>query len=990
MSDDESKLQELIEKFKKDESFYKTAAYNEANCRLEFLDPLFKILNWDISNKQGNQPHLREVIVEKNSEGRRPDYTMQLHGRSKYHVEAKKPSVFIDYDNSCSFQARQYGWSSKHRIVLLTNFEYLLIYDATIMPNDFDESNVALLKKYHYTEYVAKADELKELLSKQSVYSGQYESILDKYFGKDTPQGMRIPVDQDFLKKINGWRLQLAEYLYNVKGHHIDQINDETQRFINQLIFLRICEDRNLPLYHNLKDTINDESTLIQQLEQLIKKADKSYNSGLFSGPSIIFDLKVDTIKKIVEELYYPKSPYVFSLISANLLGSIYEAFLVERLIITSSGAIELAAKDENLDKDIVSTPIEIVSYMTNKTVSKALAGLGINEMLRLHFSDIACGSGVFLLEVYEQIMNYCREWLINNDPSKLLTTDNGELKLPFNIKKNILLSCIYGIDIDPHAVEAAKFNLLLKLLEDENEPLLVGVQPILPDLSNNIVCGNSLVGSDNILVSSLSTEELTNINPLDWNNINLDIIIGNPPYVSTEHMKALLENKEVDVYKKKYVTSVGQFDKYFIFLERAIDKVQDGGFVCYIIPNKFSKIKAGKKLREKLTKDNYIVEFIDFGSTQLFKDKKKITYSSIVLIQKKKQEEFSYLKVKNLDEFWANIDSLNFIKFDSDVISGKPWGLTNSPTLFRIINNNHPKYQPLINIATPFNGIQTSAEKIYSFEKRDLISISDDYYQVNVGSKEYLIEKAILKEYFKPNKVAGNFKMGSYDIFKANKLLIFPYDGLGKLYTLNVMKKRFPETLKYLTAYYDELKPRQVDVTGVRDVPGATKDTWYQYGRDQGLTAFNNKKKIIVGILSKNPLYLYDENNLVIASGGTAGYCGIESKVNSQYSLEYLQAYLAHPRTDYILSLMASDFEGDYYARGTNVLNRIPIKILDFTNPSQKALHDEIVVKAQMVYKLNAVIENSSGLKRTTPLERRVSHLLDEIFELINEVYKI
>ena len=82
---------------------------------------------------------------------------------------------------------------------------------------------------------------------------------------------------------------------------------------------------------------------------------------------------------------------------------------------------------------------------------------------------------------------------------------------------------------------------------------------------------------------------------------------------------------------------------------------------------------------------------------------------------------------MKNLDEFWANIDSLNFIKFDSDVISGKPWGLTDSPTLFRIINNNHPKYQPLINIATPFNGIQTSAEKIYSFEKRDLIVLVND-----------------------------------------------------------------------------------------------------------------------------------------------------------------------------------------------------------------------------------------------------------------------
>ena len=132
-------------------------------------------------------------------------------------------------------------------------------------------------------------------------------------------------------------------------------------------MFLRICEDRNLPVYHKLKETISDTSTLHIKLEELFREADKKYNSGLFSGENIIFDLNNSVIIDMIEGLYYPQSPYMFNIIEPNMLGKIYEMFLTEQLILLDNGSIGLAKKTDCNNRSVVTTPTEIVKYMVEK-----------------------------------------------------------------------------------------------------------------------------------------------------------------------------------------------------------------------------------------------------------------------------------------------------------------------------------------------------------------------------------------------------------------------------------------------------------------------------------------------------------------------------------------------------------------------------------------------------------------------------------------------
>ena len=128
--------------------------------------------------------------------------------------------------------------------------------------------------------------------------------------------------------------MALSNELYAQGGRYasLEVLNDVVQEFINQIVFLRICEDKNLPLYHKLKDTITDDTQLQSKLEELFRSADQRYNSGMFSGEDIIFDLSCEVIKDMIEGLYYPQSPYLFNIIEPNLLGKIYEIFLTEQL----------------------------------------------------------------------------------------------------------------------------------------------------------------------------------------------------------------------------------------------------------------------------------------------------------------------------------------------------------------------------------------------------------------------------------------------------------------------------------------------------------------------------------------------------------------------------------------------------------------------------------------------------------------------------------
>lgn len=967
--------------------------YNETSCRNEYIDSFLEILGWDVTNKKEKDLQFREVVAEYNlSKKERPDYSLTLSGVPKLFVEAKKPSVDILSDPEPALQARKYGWNAGHKIVVLTNFENLVLYDTTVVPHEGDAPSVARYRVYNYQEYLSKYDDINKLISRESVYSGVFDEYFDsKFSGADH---VTESVDMYFLRQVNQWRVALANELYKKGGSYanIDVLNDAVQEFINQIVFLRICADRNLPLYHSLQENIKDKENLHSELEKMFKAADKRYNSGLFERNKIIFDLDNEIIKKIVEGLYYPQSPYLFNIIAPNMLGKMYEMFLTEELFI-SDGRVTLRKKKDSKNRSIVTTPDEIVRYMASKTMKELCIDKAPDQIKQLRIADIACGSGIYLEEIFSQLQEYCVNWYLENDEQHLERGPGGRYKLPLKEKRELLTKCLYGIDVDIHAVEVAKFSLLIKLIEDETFPSVFSSDKILPDLVGNIFYGNSLVDSDMIADIDISESERIEIVPFDWSEMNVsefDVIIGNPPYVNTSDMYSLLPLKEVkEVYKKKYDTAYKQFDKYFIFIERALNKLKPKGYLCYIVPNKFFKIDSGKKLRKLIADAKILKSLEDFGDAQLFVD--KTIYSSIILLQKSEQKSFRYASLRTLVALW-NDDEKDSIVINAEEISSAPWRLTTDINFMRLLKKIHQRSCLITEYVNVFNGIQTSAERpkpIYWFFQDEIVSESKTMLTIIRDAKQYSIEKSILRPFFKPVSQADK-GLNSYSVLKTDKQIIFPYDANGKLISLDVMKTNYAGALAYLNDHYDELVPKSVSPKGKRDVPGATSDTWYQYGRSQALSAFTNTPKLIVGILSKNPLYAYDKNDMLIASGGTAGYCAITLKSDCPYCLEYIQAWLNNPYTEKIISIYGSDFENGFVSRGTAVLKSLPFIPINFNDKGQKELYDRVVSSTRLIYEINDRLQENVSKSKKQILERRKKEMIYQIEKSINQIYEM
>lgn len=977
------KLERLVNSFELNYDKYKSSEYNESECRLEYIDLLFECLGWDVNNKKRKDPRHKEVIVESyNRDYGKPDYSMTFNGIPMFFVEAKKPAVDILNDKDCAFQAKKYGWSANHKISVLTNFEYLMIYDTTLEPNKDDFTNNSLIGLYNYKEYIDKYDEIYSKISRENVYNGTFEDLFSKN------ESLGLTIDQVFLKQINEWRLKLGNYLYQ-SNKDLESINQETQEIINQIIFLRICEDRNLPVYQKLNIVIEDSpSKLKTDLQNIILKANRKYNSGLFKNYELITSIDDSILKEIIKSLYYPVSPYDFSVISSNLLGDIYEIFLAETLALEDNKLI-IKPKASYIDKSIVTTPNNIVKFMVDRCLSDKISEKSPSEIKKMKFADIACGSGVFLTQMLEYIINYCEQWYIeNNKIEKLTEIHTDEYKIKFSEKKDILVSCIYGNDIDIRAVEVAKLSLLLKILENEDSSTLDLDESILPSLDNNIYMGNSLIDFSMIDVDR-HIQEAIQIKPFSWDLVldnKFDLIIGNPPYAKTEDIKNNVCDFEYNCYSQYYKTAYKQYDKYYLFVERAHNLLNNDGLLCYIIPNKFAKIASGKELRKLISEKKLLKLFIDFNFNQVFKD--KTTYTSIVELSNKTCDTFEYNYIEDYNYWKSNYNEIDNISYKSDLIDDKIWMLSNNIDDIQFYKKISKNSISLSDIATPFNGIQTSANKVYVISEKEIIKETERLLYFKKGDKEYAIEKQLLKKYYQPT-AKGEKNLGSYDPLFSNKFIIFPYDNGGSL--LDLTKDEYKNGYNYLKDFYEDIVPKQVSGrSGDRDIPNSTQDTWYQYGRVQALTEFNGEEKLIVGVLTNKPKYFLDRNNYVIQSGGTAGYVGIKIKPDNDYSLEFLQAYLSNPFVDKYISIVGSDFEGGFSSRGTNVLNNIPVIKIDFHDNKEKELYDLIVNNINEIYRLNSLIINSNNKEKIVIYNRTKEALIKDIDKSINKLIEM
>ena len=147
------KIAQLVERFGEHVEEYKRSGYNEHQTRVDYINPFFKALGWDMDNEQGHAEAYREVIhedkVKVGSSTKAPDYGFTLFGQRKFFVDAKKPAIDIKSDIAPAFQVRRYGWSAKVPISIVTDFEESSLYDCTKMPKPTDKASVARIKYIH-------------------------------------------------------------------------------------------------------------------------------------------------------------------------------------------------------------------------------------------------------------------------------------------------------------------------------------------------------------------------------------------------------------------------------------------------------------------------------------------------------------------------------------------------------------------------------------------------------------------------------------------------------------------------------------------------------------------------------------------------------------------------------------------------------------------------------------------------------------------------
>ena len=677
-------IKRLVDTFQRNIDVYKNGSINETQLRREFLDPFFTALGWDVENKAGYADAYKDVIHEyslKTKDVREaPDYCFRIGGTRKFFVEAKKPSVNVKDDIHPAFQLRSYAWSAKLPLSVLTDFEEFAVYDCRIPPNKNDKASNARIMFITYDQFIDKWNEIENIFARESILKGSF----DKYVESNKKKKGTAEVDLVFLEQMEVWRKALAKNIALRNPHlSIRELNYSVQKTIDRIIFLRICEDRGIEDYGQLMSLQNGTS-VYERLKQIFQRADEKYNSGLFHfeierdriepPDNLTLDLSVDdkTIKDIVKELYYPESPYEFSVLPADILGQVYEQFLGKVIRLTAGHQAVIEDKPEvKKAGGVYYTPTYIVDYIVNNTLGKLISPLSQRgdtggfqnpkQLSNLKVLDPACGSGSFLLGAYQYLLDWHLKYYLNEleTSNKLLQqkhppvylNDRGVYLLTTSEKKRILLNNIYGVDIDSQAVEVTKLSLMLKVLEGEstqtlNNELQFFRERALPDLSNNIKCGNSLIGPDfynQTEMNFLDDEEKMRINVFDWykefpqvfkttspsipllakereekGEVGFDVVIGNPPYLKLTNNSFDLPSMKYFANNYKSIHGGSSKNLFQLFIEKIVSL--NPKYFSFIVPEALLVTSSNKGLRDIMIDRMKLSDLVIFDK-YVFKD---------------------------------------------------------------------------------------------------------------------------------------------------------------------------------------------------------------------------------------------------------------------------------------------------------------------------------------------------------------------------------
>lgn len=537
-----------------------------------------------------------------------------------------------------------------------------------------DKASVARIKYLTFKDYLNEFDFLWDTFSKEKVLRGSF----DKFVQGNLNKKGTATVDKEFLQSLDSWRTYLATSISrNNKQLDEDEINFAVQQTIDRIIFLRIAEDRSVEPYGTLKEAIK-QGEFYKNLFRQFEQADEKYNSGLFDfkkdkiSKSLIIENKI--VKTIINELYYPESPYEFSVLSVEILGSAYEQFLGKVIRITPGHIAKVEEKPEvRKAGGVYYTPQYVVEYIVKNTVGKLIENKTPKEISKIKIVDPACGSGSFLLGAYQYLLDWHKNYYTSN--GKISKGNKGnpltpEGNLATAEKKRILLNNIFGVDIDVNAVEVTKLSLLLKCMEGEtqasiNNQLKMFHERVLPTLDENIKSGNSLIDTD-FYDSQLDFGDEKKIKPFNWqkgfqdifnNNNGFDCVIGNPPYSLIGSDRKM----EQDYFTSgRFVFNAYKINTYILFLERGLKLLKhDGGLLGYIIPKSLVFNTYFDTTRKQILKDYAIPQIVEIRE-KVFEDAE--VGDSILFFGERKnnptKNSLTYYKVENVYPEFKVIES--------------------------------------------------------------------------------------------------------------------------------------------------------------------------------------------------------------------------------------------------------------------------------------------------------------------------------------------